>query len=756
MPNPRSPAESNLVGELDFGKPSPAVDPPPSELVPSELDCAKPSPTVEPPPGELVPSELDCAKPSPRVEPPSGELVPSELDCAKPSPTVEPPSGELVEPEPAKSRLVGRVFATEQYPSTPDTFYFWTEWDSPVGIGTIVRVTVPQPSQRQFYKRADYWHIYGIVTEAQGYTDLVSALYDYIGSDQNPHLADAAPTKRPEIRTFKAAVLRMEPEEPMQPVPIGPVYLAADEDVLVSLRMKEYVDKGRGIPVGVYVKGGRQSPVYLDADFLLGPEAAHLNITGVSGLATKTSLVEFLLKSIFTHYYPDRADKGVAAVFFNVKGPDLLYLDIPPKDGLSAEELEIYAKLGIPPTPFENVYYYAPYKPDGINLNTLRTHAELMHNVYPLRWGLKEIFEYTEVLLNRDDIDAKADALLSLIEEKVINHPDVRYTEGVKVTDFVKLEEWFQRVIESLQADNKKEWYSHHLATIYKVRNRLINITNRCKGLVGNDEEVSDLPWGNFRKNTIYVIDVANLEPAAQDLIFTRVVSKIRELLELNALGVERVIIFVDELNKYAGTDTGDTYLRRTLLDIAERGRYLGEVLFSAQQFRSQVHKRIVGNCGTALYGRMDMDELSTPGYSTLSAAVKTKLATLPKGELMIRHPHFTQPVFVKFPRPPVMTGNDGRMLYPPQESLSFAEAIVCRLHKLDPSLCPHKIKDIIAGIDAELVLKQVNTIERTRPKDILGMLKNSLKTVPVRPINSNPHKVPVKPIVFDDDPYGD
>ena len=67
----------------------------------------------------------------------------------------------------------------------------------------------------------------------------------------------------------------------------------------MSLRMDEFVQKGRGIPVGVYVKGGIQSPVYLDEEFLLGPEAAHLNITGVSGLATKTSLVEFLLKSIF-------------------------------------------------------------------------------------------------------------------------------------------------------------------------------------------------------------------------------------------------------------------------------------------------------------------------------------------------------------------------------------------------------------------------------------------------------------------------
>jgi len=192
------------------------------------------------------------------------------------------------------SDLIGRVFATESNPSTPDTFNFWTELNSPVGIGTIVKVTVPQPSKRNFGRaKTTEWHIYGIVVEAHGYTDLTSALHDYIGADQNPQLADDAPTKRPEIRSYKAAVLRMEPEEPLQPVPIGSVYLADDESVIMSLRMDEYYQK-RGIPVGVYVKGGMNSPVYLDADFLLGPEAAHLNITGVSGLATKTSLVEYL------------------------------------------------------------------------------------------------------------------------------------------------------------------------------------------------------------------------------------------------------------------------------------------------------------------------------------------------------------------------------------------------------------------------------------------------------------------------------
>src|SRR5690606_3487004 len=116
-----------------------------------------------------------------------------------------------------------------------------------------------------------------------------------------------------------------------------------------------------------------EAPIYLAADFRLGPEAAHLNITGVSGLATKTSAVLFLLASIFEHLPPSKG--SVAALCFNVKGPDLLFLDQPGE--LTEEDRRMYERLGVPPEPFKNVHCYAPYKPDGYNLNTLRTHEAL-------------------------------------------------------------------------------------------------------------------------------------------------------------------------------------------------------------------------------------------------------------------------------------------------------------------------------------------------------------------------------------------
>jgi hypothetical protein len=264
-------------------------------------------------------------------------------------------------------------------------------------------------------------------------------------------------------------------------------------------------------------------------------------------------------------------------------------------------------------------------------------------------------------------------------------------------------------------------WKTHHLATVRKVRNRLSNISTRSKGLVTDDGAANDLPWGQFADRSVHVVDVAGLDPLAQDLVFARVVSKLREHLERRDLGVDHVVVFVDELNKYAPGDGPETYVRKMLLDLSERGRYLGLVLFSAQQFRSQVQRRVVGNAGTAVYGRMDADELATPGYATLSPATKIKLATLPKGELMVRHPHFTQPIFVKFPRPPVLGGREGIERFPPSGDVPFPDAVARRLRALDRGISVEAVHAAIEGRRQDDVRRALGATRRERPADPLA-----------------------------------
>ena len=647
------------------------------------------------------------------------------------------------------SSILGRVVATERRPNTPHEFHFWTALDSPVGIGTIVRVdgrdavngTVPR--------------VYGVVTEGFSWTDLASPLHDVMGFDGSPANETLHQTVRAEIRLYTASVLRHVPEEPLQPVPMGTVFLADEVDVAIALRMDGYLKEGArtGIPIGVYRAGGTDAPIYLDADFLIGPEAAHLNISGVSGLATKTSAVEWLLQSIFTHF---PAGKGsVAALCFNVKGPDLCYLDQPGE--IDDADRALYEKCGVSPAPFEDVQYFAPYKSDGVSLNTLRSNDALLDNVTALTWGLREVLQYAEVLLNKDDVDAKADALIDFIKENVL---DKRFVDQMlerphTVTSFADLDAWFKDVLRALEKKDDQSWRTHHVATIRKVRNRLSNISLRCKGLVADDGATSDLPFGSFQDRTVYVIDVAGLEEDAQDLIFARVVTKLREHLEKRDLGVQHVVVFVDELNKYAPGDGPDTYVRKMLLDIAERGRYLGLVLFAAQQFRSQVHRRVVGNSGTALYGRMDGDELATPGYAVLSPAIKTKLATLEKGQLMVRHPHFTQPIFVRFPRPSIMRGRDGVSRYPAAQAPSLHAAVLRTLRTLDPSLTLGWLQDVTQLASDDEILRARNDVVRTRPADVRREFARHFRAAvaprtAVRP--DAPSPLPAAPA---DDPYG-
>jgi hypothetical protein len=607
---------------------------------------------------------------------------------------------------------VGRVVATELKPSTPHQFHFWTARESPIGIGAIVRV---EENGRV---------VYGVVTDGFAYSDLVTPMHAVIGADGDPVAAGTEGTVRAEIRLFSAAVLRQMPEEPLQPVPLGSVWLASDADVVLALRMDAYTQGERptGVPVGLYAGGGSEAPVYLDCDFLLGPEAAHLNITGVSGLATKTSAVEFLLSSIFQTFPTHKG--SVAAVCFNVKGPDLCFLDQPAS--LNPEDLRQYARLGLRPEPFENVRYYAPLKPDGVNLNSLRTNEALAGNTQPLVWGLREVLDYAEVVLNRDDIDAKADAFIDFLAERVVGREyvdEMLRGKSFQVQSFADLDEFFRAIFDFMEAMGRgsEVWRTHHVATIRKVRNRLSNISTRSKGLVTDDGVANDLPWGRFEDRSVHVVDVASLDPLAQDLVFARVVSKLREHLERRDLGVDHVVVFVDELNKYAPADGPDTYVRKMLLDLSERGRYLGLVLFSAQQFRSQVQRRVVGNAGTGIYGRMDMDELAMPAYSTLSPATKIKLATLPKGELMLRHPHFTQPIFVRFPRPAVMNSREGIERFPPAAELAFEDAVARQMRGLDRRVSADAVRALIEGRREEDVRRALAATRRERPADVFA-----------------------------------
>src|SRR5262249_5729929 len=175
------------------------------------------------------------------------------------APRVVPPAETRV----VNATAIGRVVATELKPSTPHEFHFWTATETSIGIGAIVKVGVGDQVSE------DARVVYGVVTEGFAYSDLATPLHDVVGAEGDPTSAEA-PTTRQQIRYWTAAVLRQTPEEPLQPVPLGQVYLADDADVAQALRMDAFLYSATptAIPIGLYTSAGRQAPVYLAAHFL--------------------------------------------------------------------------------------------------------------------------------------------------------------------------------------------------------------------------------------------------------------------------------------------------------------------------------------------------------------------------------------------------------------------------------------------------------------------------------------------------------
>ncbi|HVT11546.1 MAG TPA: hypothetical protein VHE55_04715 [Fimbriimonadaceae bacterium] len=632
---------------------------------------------------------------------------------------------------------IGRVIGTEKRPNTAYTFYFWTAPGGKVGIGSLVKVVAGAET------------VYGVVVEAQGFNDLESPLHEFLSV--GGEAGKEPPTNRPEMRVFQAAVLRREPEEPIGAVPIGRVFLADEADVQKALRFDAYADE-HGIPAGCYGSKDEPVAVQLHAQFLLGPESGHLNMTGTSGLAAKTSFILFLLKSIFTHAKDApgaNGAKGVAALLFNTKGADLLYIDQEPQHPVDSK---LYDACRVPATPFERVRYFAPFDKDGSNLMTLRRNSELeaINPTRPFSFGLKDVIKHAEVLLNRDDLDAKADAYLQYLNDRFVEGDGHPVGDGPKrkATSLRELISIIQDQLKMAEMKNATQIESHSALTARKMYNRINNLGGRFAGVIAEN----GLPTGpfdqEFEPNTVYVVDVAGLDSDSQDLVFAGFITTLRERMESGDLGVGRLVVMVDELNKYAPSGGTETYVVKSLREIAARGRYLGLTLFGAQQFRSRVDKEIVGNAATHVFGHVEAEELAQPGYSYFTPAVKEKLGALKPGEVLLKHPHFAQPVFLNFPVPACMKGQDGLRRYQQSKGLTLYELIVNEILRLRGDV--NRAKDVLDGLSQN-------------PKDmreVLRALRNARAgDDPIEVLRGGrkqPMRAEAKAVVDDHDPFAD
>jgi hypothetical protein len=370
-----------------------------------------------------------------------------------------------------KTEIAGKIVATSSHPSTVDTFHFWlkSNREDAIEVGNIVTVEEKGKDER----------VYGLVTKMQFYTDADSPMTDLLGHEFGNPEAEP-PTLRQSIHLVTAEVIGSSTPR-IRPVSTGQVRLATSNEIMEAYGMDEIDDP---ILVGVIPNGRKTdhyAPALLSERFVLGPEGAHINFSGASGLATKTSAAVFLIRSILSR--ARREGKKVAVVAFNVKERDLLYLE-----RNSGEELPgllsaygtdwqkrmaaILEEYGVS-MEFDDtsLKYFAPGRarqPD--TPQSLRTDGK----VKPFYWSLDSVKRKDgnirlAHLLDPDDIDERAIGVLSEMEDLLDGE-----WKGV---------EHFHGLINQLQA-GQKEWRGHSGATVAKVRRLLrVNCGEILRGL---------------------------------------------------------------------------------------------------------------------------------------------------------------------------------------------------------------------------------------------------------------------------------
>ncbi len=351
----------------------------------------------------------------------------------------------------------------------------------------------------------------------------------------------------------------------------------------------------RKVPIGLSRDG---EPVYANLDFLDGSRGAHVNISGISGVATKTSYATFLLHSLFTSGALGGEAANTHAIVFNVKGEDLLFLD-QANARLKDEDRQAYAKMGLPAEPFGSVQILAPVRKGSAE--RLPATGSRGEGVQAFFWTIREVVE--ERLLRflfaeADDTASQLSFVVDRIEAKLAAAAAAKggakdawiEIEGRKVETFDDLVETLDRA----RGRRGRAWPSGGRGRRGAGHGRGFRETpsrgrapRRDTSSAGRDVGQRDAHLLDWKAKQLSVVDIHALHDRAKRFVVGAVLKRMFE--EKESLGTARPLVFVvlDELNKYAPRE-GSGPIKEVLLDISERGRSLGIVLIGAQQTASR------------------------------------------------------------------------------------------------------------------------------------------------------------------------
>lgn len=573
---------------------------------------------------------------------------------------------------------IGMVLGTED--ATPVSFWFAVLSGASVQMDDLVAVETRKPDGSRV-------HFYGIV-------DHVRTRHEGVSFDSD--VQDVVAGLLPASVSYAARVLvtRVDPEDFIPPQPGDRVRHATGD----SLKLALSADKMDFSFAGGLLADGQVLPI--NYQFVNGEQGGHINISGISGVATKTSYALFLLHSIFRGGVLERRGEGhnTRALIFNVKGEDLLFLDQPNRKVTDKEgTVETrkgwsqgrYPRLNLPVTPFRDVQFLAPPK-GGSGEAIVPDVEQRAEGVTPFVFTLREfaakrmlpyVFSDASASLNLGFVIGNIEEKLARLsagdttpyltvddwtpDTDVLIEEDVRFDEmgRTRLTTFSQLISYLEfKLLDQNDGEGDPKWVlKQNQGTLRAFVRRLRGVQKHLTPLVRGDLTAAQAE--RYRPDLLRrgvqtsVVDIHKLGAHAQSFV---VGVLLRDLFEHKEKYGRQDTVFVvlDELNKYAPRE-GDSPIKDVLLDIAERGRSLGIILIGAQQTASEVERRIVSNAAIRVVGRLDLAEAERPEYRFLPQSFRGRAGILQPGTMLVSQPDVPNPVLVNYPFPAWATRKD-------------------------------------------------------------------------------------------------
>jgi hypothetical protein len=543
------------------------------------------------------------------------------------------------------STPVGRVIGTDA--SFALEFWVYVDPRHYLQLDDVVTVPLHLPDGKTV-------HVHGVV-------DQVRSRYEGARFDSDAELAAQELMPVGIANAAHVTVTRVEPEIFVAPFPGQEVLRSDGGDRDQALYFDKMLADGTAFRAGL---SRDDRPIYGNLEFLDGTRGAHMNISGISGVATKTSYALFLLYSLFHGGSLGAQAHNTRAIVFNVKGEDLLWLDKPNRR-LTLEDRTRYEKLGLDAGPFRSVAIWSPARKslDGGFMPSSNTRSE---GVTAYAWSLRQFCRERMLGFLFAEADSETSRLSSVIRqverwlETGVSGPDSRgfmsYGDE-EIRDFLDLVNLVERERELIIIGETEGTRGAFMRRLWDAGYTVGHLIRAMAAEEEREHTIRILDAQALGENKqVVVIDINDLPDKAKRFVVGAVVKRLVEQKEGHARPL--VFLVLDELNKYAPRE-GWSPIKEVILDIAERGRSLGVVLIGAQQTASEVERRVTANASFRVAGRLDSAEASRGEYGFLSDAARSRASILKPGTMFLHQPEIPVPLLVQFPFPAWATRKD-------------------------------------------------------------------------------------------------